>query len=99
MKDYVIFTDSSCDLSEESLKERGVIALPLSFRFDGEEYSNYGMESSEFYNNMRTRQTLQDENAEKIIQLLEYGASINLFSSETTPFQIEDFLAEEVSDK
>ena len=54
MKDYVIFTDSSCDLSEESLKERGVIALPLSFRFDGEEYSNYGMESSEFYNNMRT---------------------------------------------
>lgn len=41
---------------------------------------------------MRTRQTLQDENAEKIIQLLEYGASINLFSSETTPLRFEDFM-------
>ena len=41
---------------------------------------------------MKTRQKLEDENAEKIIQLLEYGASINLFSSETTPFQIDDFM-------
>lgn len=44
---------------------------------------------------MRTRQTLQDENAEKIIQLLEYGASINLFSSETTPFEINDFMGDD----
>lgn len=44
---------------------------------------------------MRTRQTLQDDNAEKIIQLLEYGASINLFSSETTPFQINDFMGDD----
>lgn len=48
-----------------------------------------------FYNNMRTRQKLEDENAEKIIQLLEYGASINLFSSELTPFQIDDFMGDD----
>lgn len=48
---------------------------------------------------MRTRQTLEDENAEKIIQLLEYGASINLFSSETTPFKYEDFMEEEINEK
>lgn len=46
---------------------------------------------------MRTRQTLEDENAEKIIQLLEYGASINLFSSETTPFQIDDFMGYDIN--
>ena len=44
---------------------------------------------------MKTRQKLEDENAEKIIQLLEYGASINLFSSETTPFQIDDFMGDD----
>lgn len=43
---------------------------------------------------MKTRKKLQDENAEKIIQLLEYGASINLFSSETTPFTYDDFMNE-----
>lgn len=44
---------------------------------------------------MKTRQKLEDENAEKIIQLLEYGASINLFSSETTPFEINDFMGDD----
>lgn len=47
---------------------------------------------------MKTRKKLQDENAEKIIQLLEYGASINLFSSETTPFTYDDFMNESSTD-
>ena len=51
----MIFTDSACDISPELLKEWGVRALPLSFRFNGEEreYSNYEMTSSEFYGRMR----------------------------------------------
>jgi fatty acid-binding protein DegV len=37
MCNYVIFTDSACDLSAEMLKERKVNYASLFFRFDGEE--------------------------------------------------------------
>lgn len=54
MNKYVIFTDSSCDLSRSELETRGVRCLPLTFRFDGgEEYSNYDMPIKDFYNKMR----------------------------------------------
>ena len=54
MSDYLIYTDSSCDLSEAALAERGVRCLPLTFRFDGgEEYSNYDMPIKDFYQRMR----------------------------------------------
>ncbi len=55
MRDYVIFTDSSCDLSQEEIKKRGIGCLELTFRFDGEdkEYSNYEMPISNFYSRMR----------------------------------------------
>lgn len=48
---------------------------------------------------MRTRQTLQDENAEKIMQLFELGAALNWFSSDNTPFRFEDFMEEEINEK
>lgn len=48
---------------------------------------------------MKTRQKLEDENAEKIIQLLEYGAALNWFSSDNTPFRFEDFMEEEINEK
>ena len=55
MSNYVIFADSSCDLSNEMLNERGVYSAPLSFRFDDspEEYTNNGMSIKEFYDKMR----------------------------------------------
>lgn len=55
MSNYVIFADSSCDLSNEMLTERGVYSVPLSFRFDDspEEYTNNGMSIKEFYDKMR----------------------------------------------
>lgn len=55
MSNYVIFTDSSCDLSEEMLRARGVYSLSLSFRFDGEdnEYFNNEMSIDSFYKKMR----------------------------------------------
>lgn len=55
MKDYIIFTDSSCDLSAEALSERGVYSASLSFRFDGDgkEYSNNEMPIKAFYDKMR----------------------------------------------
>jgi len=55
MNEYVIFADSSCDLSAEMLEERGVPYASLSFRFDnsGEEYTNNGMNIKDFYDKMR----------------------------------------------
>lgn len=55
MRDYVIFTDSGCDLSPELLASWGVSHESLVFRFDGEEkeYQNGEMEIGAFYNKMR----------------------------------------------
>ena len=51
MKDYVIFTDSACDLSPSLLKEWGVGYRNLSFRFNDSEteYSNEDMDVKTFY--------------------------------------------------
>ena len=55
MSNYVIFTDSSCDLSKEMIEARGIYSASLSFRFDGEdkEYVNNEMPIKVFYNKMR----------------------------------------------
>jgi DegV family protein with EDD domain len=55
MNNYVIFTDSSCDLSQEMINARGIHSVSLSFRFDGdkEEYFNNDMSIGDFYQQMR----------------------------------------------
>lgn len=55
MRDYVIFTDSACDIKPELLSQWGIPYRCLTFRFDGEEkeYSNDDMSVVEFYNKMR----------------------------------------------
>lgn len=55
MNDYVIFTDSACDISPELLKEWGVPYLNLTFRFEGSEleYGNGDMPEKDFYDKMR----------------------------------------------
>ncbi len=55
MKNYVIFTDSGCDISASMLKEWGVESIDLSFRFEGEEraYLASEMEIGNFYDRMR----------------------------------------------
>ena len=55
MKEYVIFTDSSCDLSPEILAEWGVSSVSLTFRFAGEdkEYASGDMPETDFYQRMR----------------------------------------------
>ena len=54
MRDYVIFTDSACDIKPELLCEWGVPYRSLTFRFDGNEteYSNDDMSVAEFYEKM-----------------------------------------------
>lgn len=55
MSDYVIFTDSACDISEEKLKSWQVAYCALSFTITGEdkEYSNYDLAPHDFYDKMR----------------------------------------------
>ena len=57
MNDYVIITDSSCDLTSEMADELEVTVLPLSFNLMGREYHNYldGREISfpDFYTHIR----------------------------------------------
>ena len=55
MSDYVIFTDSGCDLSTDLLKSLGIRWCSLTFMFDGEnrQYENYEMPLKEFYGRMR----------------------------------------------
>jgi DegV family protein with EDD domain len=52
---YVICTDSACDIKPSLLEEWGVPFASLTFRFDGDdtEYSNYEMPVTEFYDRMR----------------------------------------------
>ena len=55
MNEYVIFTDSSCDLSPEMLAAWGVESLSLTFRFgdSDKEYHNGDMNIADFYQKMR----------------------------------------------
>jgi len=55
MKDYIVLTDSACDIKRELLAEWGVEYRSLTFRFDGneKEYGNDDMQPSVFYQKMR----------------------------------------------
>ena len=55
MSEYVIFTDSGCDIKPEVLKEWGVSYKCLTFKFEDDEkiYSNDDMPIGDFYNKMR----------------------------------------------
>lgn len=55
MSNYVIFTDSACDIKPETLREWGVSYRALTFYFndDSREYSNDDMPVGQFYEKMR----------------------------------------------
>ncbi len=55
MNEYVIFTDSACDIKPEILREWGVGYDELSFRFGDEDksYLNFEMSTQEFYEKMK----------------------------------------------
>ena len=59
MKDYVIYTDSACDISPKILKSWGVLYSELTFKFsDGDKvYLNSDMSVKDFYDRMRSGAT------------------------------------------
>ena len=55
MNEYVIFTDSCCDIDPRQLEQWGVPFANMTFSFDGEdkEYVNADISNKEFYDRMR----------------------------------------------
>ncbi|MBQ8004303.1 MAG: DegV family protein [Oscillospiraceae bacterium] len=55
MNDFVIITDSGCDISAEILSRRGIRSQSLTFRFTDEdrEYKNEDLSAKDFYDKMR----------------------------------------------
>ncbi len=55
MSDYIIYTDSACDIKPEILEEWGCRFLPLTFRFSDSdaEYRDGQIDPKEFYAQMR----------------------------------------------
>ena len=55
INEYIIFTDSCCDISPEMLTQWGVPYANMTFSFDGEdkEYINTDISNKEFYDRMR----------------------------------------------
>ena len=55
MSDFVIVTDSACDIAADILSDWGVRSLNLTFRFSDEdrEYGNDGLSAKDFYKRMR----------------------------------------------
>ena len=55
MKEYIVFTDSCCDVAPELLAQWGVPYANMTFSFDGEDkaYINADITNREFYDRMR----------------------------------------------
>ena len=58
MRDYVLMTDSCCDLTDEMARELELEVLPLTMRMDDQEYPNYldgrAITNEEFYRRLRS---------------------------------------------
>lgn len=57
MRDYIIITDGTADLSQEMIEDLGVVSIPMSFEVDGKAYVHYPdgreLSSHEFYEELR----------------------------------------------
>ena len=109
MRDYVILTDSCCDLTAEMAEELGIVVLPLSLQMGGKTYHNYldGREIGfqDFYSRIRagelatTSAVNVGEMEEKMREILKSGKdilSISFSSALSTTYQSSVIAAEEL---
>ena len=109
MRDYVILTDSCCDLTAEMAEELGIVVLPLSLQMGGKTYHNYldGREIGfqDFYNRIRagelatTSAVNVGEFEEKMREILKSGKdilSISFSSALSTTYQSSVIAAEDL---
>ena len=112
MSNYVITTDSSCDLPDSLVKELELEVLPLSFIMDGKTYRNYSdnreMSPKDFYNKERegimatTNAVNVGEATEAIEAVLKQGKDVLVlgFSSGlSTTFNSFQIAAEELAEQ
>ena len=109
MRDYVILTDSCCDLTAEMAAELGVEVLPLSLQMEGKTYRNYldgrDIGFQEFYARIRngalatTSAVNVGEFEAKMREILKTGKdilSISFSSALSTTYQSSVIAAEEL---
>ena len=57
MRDYVLMTDSCCDLNVQEVAESGLVVIPLTFTIGGKNYrdtpDHAEMSLAEFYRRLR----------------------------------------------
>ena len=112
MRDFVILTDSCCDLSAEMAAELGVEVLPLSLQMGDRTYRNYldGREIGfhDFYERVRSGELATTsavnvgEFEEKMREILKTGKdilSISFSSALSTTYQSSVIAAEELKDE
>lgn len=86
MSDFVILTDSSCDLPAGLAREKGIEYVPLTVRLDGKEYRNEldesEISSKDFYDKLRNGAPVQtsaptvQEFEERIAAFAEKGQDV-----------------------
>ena len=110
MSNYVIFTDSACDLVPSLLSEWGVHCVSLAFRFNhiDKDFLNDDMPIKEFYQNMRdghiakTNAVNSETFREAFEAVLAQGTDIlylGFSSGLSTTFQQGRLAAEELAEK
>jgi len=110
MNNYVILTDSACDIKPAQLKEWGVESLEMSFRFDAEDrdYRNNEMDISLFYGRMKAGESAKtaainpDEFTTFFENILKQGKDVlylGFSSGLSTTFNSSRIAAEEVLEK
>jgi fatty acid-binding protein DegV len=61
MREYVVVTDSTCDLPNSLVEELGIVVIPLGFSVDNRSYLHYPdereMSIKEFYRLLREEKT------------------------------------------
>lgn len=111
MRDYVLMTDSCCDLSAEMADALQLIVLPLSVIQDGRDYKNYldhsELEPKAFYEKLRkgAMGTTSAANAESFREAMEAQVKagrdvlcINFSSALSTTYQSAAIAAKELEE-
>lgn len=109
MRDYVIMTDSCCDLTEQMAEELGLVVLPLSLQMGGRTYRNWldgrDIGFRDFYARIRGGETATTsainvgDFEEKMREILQSGRDIlciSFSSALSTTYQSAVIAAEEL---
>ena len=112
MREFVLMTDSCCDLTDQMASEMDLVVLPLSVMQDGREYRNYldhrELDPKEFYAKLRAGSmgSTSAANAEAFREamepILQAGKdilSINFSSALSTTYQSAAMAAKELKEQ